>query len=50
MRAAGALLDRAAQAVDAARAHTLHDPARWKIQHIGRSVLDGKLPPRHGLL
>ncbi|MGR6918459.1 hypothetical protein ACU635_29790 [[Actinomadura] parvosata] len=33
-----------------ARTHTLHDPARWKIQHIGRYVLDGKLPPRHGLL
>jgi SfnB family sulfur acquisition oxidoreductase len=33
-----------------ARTHTLHDPARWKVQHIGRYVLDGKLPPRHGLL
>ncbi|MER7368590.1 SfnB family sulfur acquisition oxidoreductase [Nonomuraea wenchangensis] len=33
-----------------ARTHTLHDPARWKIQHIGRYVLDGRLPPRHGLL
>ncbi|MEU6794108.1 SfnB family sulfur acquisition oxidoreductase [Nonomuraea wenchangensis] len=33
-----------------ARTHTLHDPARWKIQHIGRYVLDGQLPPRHGLL
>ncbi|MEW9553348.1 acyl-CoA dehydrogenase family protein [Nonomuraea sp. NPDC050783] len=33
-----------------ARTHTLHDPARWKIQHIGRYVLDGKPPPRHGLL
>ncbi|SDJ19006.1 acyl-CoA dehydrogenase family protein [Nonomuraea jiangxiensis] len=30
--------------------HTLHDPARWKIQHIGRYVLNGRLPPRHGLL
>ncbi|MFE9767636.1 SfnB family sulfur acquisition oxidoreductase [Streptomyces sp. NPDC005808] len=33
-----------------ARTHTLHDPARWKIQHIGRYVLNGVLPPRHGLL
>ncbi|MEU6718476.1 SfnB family sulfur acquisition oxidoreductase [Nonomuraea sp. NPDC046802] len=33
-----------------ARTHTLHDPARWKIQHIGRYVLNGQLPPRHGLL
>jgi SfnB family sulfur acquisition oxidoreductase len=33
-----------------ARTHTLHDPARWKVQHIGRYVLTGQLPPRHGLL
>ena len=33
-----------------ARTHTLHDPARWKIQHIGRYVLNGTKPPRHGLL
>ncbi|MGI5451987.1 SfnB family sulfur acquisition oxidoreductase [Streptomyces sp. CA-249302] len=33
-----------------ARTHTLHDPARWKIQHIGRYVLTGARPPRHGLL
>ncbi len=33
-----------------ARTHTLHDPARWKVQHIGRYVLGGQLPPRHGLL
>lgn len=33
-----------------ARTHTLHDPARWKIQHIGRHVLNGTRPPRHGLL
>lgn len=33
-----------------ARTHTLHDPARWKIQHIGRYVLNGTLPPRHGLI
>jgi SfnB family sulfur acquisition oxidoreductase len=33
-----------------ARTHTLHDPARWKIQHLGRYVLNGTRPPRHGLL
>ncbi len=33
-----------------ARTHTLHDPARWKIQHIGRHALNGTKPPRHGLL
>ncbi|HET6859354.1 MAG TPA: SfnB family sulfur acquisition oxidoreductase [Streptomyces sp.] len=33
-----------------ARTHTLHDPARWKVQHIGRHVLSGARPPRHGLL
>ncbi|MEU8794906.1 SfnB family sulfur acquisition oxidoreductase [Streptomyces sp. NPDC048643] len=33
-----------------ARTHTLHDPARWKIQHLGRWVLNGTRPPRHGLL
>ncbi|MFI5820179.1 SfnB family sulfur acquisition oxidoreductase [Streptomyces rishiriensis] len=33
-----------------ARTHTLHDPARWKVQHIGRYVLNGAKPPRHGLL
>ncbi|MFI9169574.1 SfnB family sulfur acquisition oxidoreductase [Streptomyces lincolnensis] len=33
-----------------ARTHTLHDPAHWKIQHIGRYVLNGTKPPRHGLL
>ncbi|MEV4093348.1 SfnB family sulfur acquisition oxidoreductase [Streptosporangium saharense] len=33
-----------------ARTHTLHDPARWKVQHIGRHLLNGTLPPRHGLL
>ncbi|MEV4732754.1 SfnB family sulfur acquisition oxidoreductase [Saccharopolyspora sp. NPDC049426] len=31
-----------------ARTHTLHDPVRWKIQHIGRHTLNGTLPPRHG--
>ncbi|MGQ4512993.1 SfnB family sulfur acquisition oxidoreductase [Streptomyces sp. DW26H14] len=33
-----------------ARTHTLHDPSRWKIQHIGRYVLTGARPPRHGLI
>ncbi|WP_275561225.1 SfnB family sulfur acquisition oxidoreductase [Streptomyces sp. 5-6(2022)] len=33
-----------------ARTHTLHDPPRWKVQHIGRYVLNGTKPPRHGLL
>ncbi|MFJ5224023.1 acyl-CoA dehydrogenase family protein [Streptomyces sp. NPDC088400] len=33
-----------------ARTHTLHDPVRWKVQHIGRYVLSGTRPPRHGLL
>jgi len=30
------------------RTHTLHDPPRWKVQHIGRYVLNGTRPPRHG--
>ncbi|MFI0966310.1 SfnB family sulfur acquisition oxidoreductase [Streptomyces sp. NPDC021080] len=33
-----------------ARTHTLHDPARWKLQHLGRHVLSGTRPPRHGLI
>jgi alkylation response protein AidB-like acyl-CoA dehydrogenase len=33
-----------------ARTHTLHDPAAWKIQHLGRWAVDGLLPPRHGQL
>ncbi len=33
-----------------ARTHTLHDPVRWKIQHVGRYTLSGTLPPRHGQL
>ncbi|MBX9364651.1 SfnB family sulfur acquisition oxidoreductase [Streptomyces sp. WAC04114] len=33
-----------------ARTHTLHDPVRWKVQHIGRYILNGTRPPRHGLL
>jgi SfnB family sulfur acquisition oxidoreductase len=31
-----------------ARTHTLHDPVRWKIQHVGRYALSGTTPPRHG--
>ena len=33
-----------------ARTHTLHDPVRWKFQHIGRAVLQHEPPPRHGLI
>ncbi len=33
-----------------ARTHTLHDPVRWKVQHIGRYAIDGTSPPNHGLL
>jgi SfnB family sulfur acquisition oxidoreductase len=31
-----------------ARTHTLHDPVRWKLQHIGRYELSGIHPPQHG--
>lgn len=31
-----------------ARTHTLHDPAAWKVQHLGRYALEGVLPPNHG--
>ncbi|MFF4021332.1 SfnB family sulfur acquisition oxidoreductase [Nocardia elegans] len=33
-----------------ARTHTLHDPVRWKYQHIGRAVLNGTAPPLHGVI
>lgn len=33
-----------------ARTHTLHDPAAWKIQHLGRYAVEGTLPPNHGQL
>ena len=33
-----------------ARVHTLHDPVRWKYQHIGRWVLRGESPPIHGVI
>lgn len=31
-----------------ARTHTLHDPTRWKLQHVGRYTLSNTAPPRHG--
>lgn len=31
-----------------ARTHTLHDPAAWKIHHLGRWAVAGTIPPRHG--
>lgn len=30
------------------RTHTLHDPTRWKVQHVGRHTLSEAKPPRHG--
>ena len=33
-----------------ARTHTLHDPVRWKYQHIGRRLLRGEDPPLHGVI
>ena len=30
-----------------ARAHTLHDPVRWKYFHVGNYYLNGAQPPRH---
>jgi alkylation response protein AidB-like acyl-CoA dehydrogenase len=33
-----------------ARTHTLHDPRRWKLQHIGRWELDDIAPPRNGIV
>jgi SfnB family sulfur acquisition oxidoreductase len=30
-----------------ARAHTLHDPVRWKFFHVGNFHLNGINPPRH---
>jgi SfnB family sulfur acquisition oxidoreductase len=29
-----------------ARTHTLHDPIRWKLQHLGRWAVRGERPPR----
>jgi SfnB family sulfur acquisition oxidoreductase len=28
-----------------ARTHTLHDPARWKLHHVGNFLLNDELPP-----
>lgn len=33
-----------------ARTYTLHDPIRWKLQHLGRHALTGQLPPAHGTI
>lgn len=33
-----------------ARTHTLHDPAAWKVHHLGRWAVDATAPPRHGQL
>lgn len=33
-----------------ARTHTVHDPIRWKYQHIGRAVLHGTPPPLHSAI
>jgi len=33
-----------------ARTHTLHDPVRWKYQHIGRAIVHGTPPPLHSAI
>ena len=33
-----------------ARTHTLHDPATWKVQHLGHWALNRTPPPNHGQL
>ncbi|CAB3799989.1 SfnB family sulfur acquisition oxidoreductase [Pararobbsia alpina] len=33
-----------------ARAHTLHDPVRWKYFAVGNYLLNGTAPPRHGAI
>ncbi|MER5392864.1 SfnB family sulfur acquisition oxidoreductase [Saccharopolyspora sp. NPDC002686] len=33
-----------------ARTHTLHDPRRWKVQHLGNYALNGIRPPRNGIV
>ena len=33
-----------------ARTHTLHDPAAWKVQHLGQWALNRTPPPNHGQL
>lgn len=32
-----------------ARTHTLHDPRRWKVRHLGAWELDDVAPPRNGV-
>lgn len=33
-----------------ARTHTLHDPRRWKLQHLGNYELNDVAPPRSGIV
>ncbi|MBX6769048.1 MAG: SfnB family sulfur acquisition oxidoreductase [Actinomadura rubrobrunea] len=33
-----------------ARTHTLHDPRRWKLQHLGNHALNGVAPPANGIV
>lgn len=33
-----------------ARTHSVHDPIRWKYQHIGRALLHGTPPPLHSAI
>lgn len=33
-----------------ARTHTLHDPVRYKVHHLGRFTLNETAPPLHGVL
>lgn len=33
-----------------ARTHTVHDPIRWKYQHLGRALLHGTPPPHHSAI
>lgn len=33
-----------------ARTHTVHDPIRWKYQHMGRALLQGTPPPLHSAI
>ncbi|MFJ2113041.1 SfnB family sulfur acquisition oxidoreductase [Streptomyces sp. NPDC087850] len=33
-----------------ARTHTLHDPRRWKVRHLGNHALNGVTPPANGIV
>ena len=33
-----------------ARTHTLHDPVRYKLHHLGRFTLNEERPPLHGVV